>query len=90
MAYDSKSLGVLAYTNGFTLWHYKTTDAAAIVDTVGYFNDASDMLRVGDMILANVDTGGATPSAGVFVVTANAANVVDAANLTPFGGGNTD
>ncbi|MBL4721075.1 MAG: hypothetical protein JKY20_08095 [Alphaproteobacteria bacterium] len=89
MAYDSKNLSVLAYANGFTLWHYGTDDTAATVDTSGYFNAATDMLRVGDMIMANADIDG-TPSNGMFVVNANAASVVDVANLTVFGGSDTD
>ena len=32
------TLSVLAYANGFTLWHYTTTDSAATTDTSGYFN----------------------------------------------------
>jgi hypothetical protein len=31
MAYVSKNLSVLAYTNGFSLWHYTTPDAAALI-----------------------------------------------------------
>lgn len=89
MAYASKDLSVLAYANGFTLWHYATADLAADVDTTGYFNGASDLLRVGDMVLANCASGGA-PSAGVLVVATNAAGVVDVANLTPFGAANSD
>ncbi|WP_448192711.1 hypothetical protein [Azospirillum sp. sgz301742] len=89
MAFASKDLSVLAYANGFTLWHYTTADAATAVDTTGYFNGAADMLRVGDMILANTETGG-TRAAGVLVVAGNAAGTVDATNLTPFGAGNSD
>jgi hypothetical protein len=87
MAYDPKNLSVLAYANGFTLWHYSTRDNAAAVAAQGYFNPAAHMVRVGDMILANVDTAG-TPSAGILLINANATGVVDAANLTPVG--NTD
>ncbi len=89
MAYQSKDLSVLAYANGFTLWHYTTVDTAAVVDTEDYFNDASHMLRVGDMIMANVDTDG-TPAAGIFLVNANAAGVVDVADITAVGGTDTD
>ncbi len=89
MAYQSKDLSVIAYANGFTLWHYTTADLAADVDTAGYFNNASDMLRVGDMIMANVDTGG-TPGAGIFLVNSNAASVVDVADMTTVGGADTD
>jgi hypothetical protein len=62
MAFVSKDLSVLSYANGFTLWHYTTADAAAVVDSAGYFNDASHMLRAGDILVANVDTDG-TPGA---------------------------
>jgi cell wall-associated NlpC family hydrolase len=62
MAYLSKNLSVLAYANGFTLWHYTTTETAATVDSSGYFNNASDMLRVGDIIIANLETGGTAKS----------------------------
>ncbi len=89
MAYLSKNLSVLAYANGFTLWHYATIDTAADVDTAGYFNNASDMVRVGDMIMANVATGG-TPASGIFLVNANSAGVVDAADMTAVGATDTD
>lgn len=89
MAYDATNLSVLAYANGFTLWHYATTDTAADVDTAGYFNAGADMLRVGDMVLANVDTDG-TPGAGIFLINANAASVVDAADMTAVGATDTD
>lgn len=87
MAFVPRDLSVLAYANGFTLWHYTTADASGDVDATGYFNGAADMLRVGDMILAN--TGG-TPAAGVLVVAANSAGVVDATNLTTFGATDSD
>ncbi|MBK8174230.1 MAG: hypothetical protein IPK66_02755 [Rhodospirillales bacterium] len=89
MAYNPHNLSVLAYANGFTLWHYVTTDTATTADTVGYFNSAADMLRVGDMIMANVDTAG-TPGAGIFLVNSNSGGIVDIANITPVGTADTD
>jgi len=89
MAYASKDLSVLAYANGFTLWHYTTIDLAADVDTSGYFNDAADMLRVGDIVVANVDTDG-TPASGFYLVNANAGGVVDVADMTAIGTVDTD
>lgn len=89
MSFQSKNLSVLAYANGFTLWHYGTADTAADVDTAGYFNGAADMVRVGDMIMANVDTDG-TPAAGIFLINANAGGTVDVADLTAVGGTDTD
>lgn len=51
MAYDPKNLSVLAYANGFTLWHYRTTDQLCDVLAPGYFAPARDMLRVDDRIM---------------------------------------
>lgn len=89
MAYKSSDLSVIAYANGFTLWHYSTADAAAVVDTSGYFNDAADMLRVGDMILANTGTGGTLVS-GILHVSSNTGGVVDVDDLTQVGSNDTD
>ena len=89
MAFDAAELSVLAYANGFTLWHYRTSDLAAEVDNAGYFSPASRMLRVGDFILLNsgVDS---TPTNGVAVVVANSGTAVDVTNVTTFGAVNTD
>ncbi len=89
MAFQSNDLSVLAYANGFTLWHYTTTDTAGEVDTAGYFNNAADMIRVGDMIMANADTDG-TPASGIFLVNANSGGTVDVADMTAVGGTDTD
>jgi hypothetical protein len=89
MAFQARNLSVLAYANGFTLWHYTTVDAAAVVDTAGYFDAAAEMLRMGDIVIANVDIDG-TPAAGLFLVKSNAAGVVDAADMTAVGASDTD
>ena len=89
MAYDPHNLSALTYANGFTLWHYKTPDTAATVDTSGYFNDASGMLRVGDFIFANASITD-TAQSGVFIVNSNAGGVVDVADVSSFGATNTD
>jgi hypothetical protein len=89
MAYLSKDLSVLAYANGFTLWHYTTADAAAAVDTAGYFNAAADMLRAGDIIIANTETA-ATPKGGLFFVSTAAAGSVDVNDMTQVGAADSD
>lgn len=68
MAYTANDLSVLAYANNFTLWHYVTTDDA--VTGAGYFDKAADMIQVGDLVIANVDTDG-TPATAFYVVTGN-------------------
>lgn len=75
MSFKPTDLSVLAYANNFTLWHYTTVDEA--VTGAGYFNAASDMLRVNDLIIANVDTADAVNVATIFyVVTGNTNGVV--------------
>ncbi len=53
MSMNSKNLSVLAYANGFTLWHYKTSDAKTAVSASGYFNDVANIFNVGDLIVAS-------------------------------------
>lgn len=73
MTFVPSDLSVLAYANAFTLWHFTTTDDA--VTGAGYFNKASDSLRVNDLIIANVDTDG-TPVTEFYIVTGNTGGVV--------------
>ena len=59
MSFAINDLSVLAYANGFTLWHYKTeTDKLPSVQKPGYFDDAVDMLASGDMLLVSAPDGG--------------------------------
>lgn len=83
MAYNPNNLSALAYANGFTLWHYKTADRADDVDTAGYFNTTSAMLRVGDFIMTNA--GGMTQN-GMLIVTSNDGVNVKTTNLVGFDG----
>ncbi len=79
MSYNTTNLSVLAYANNFTLWHYTTTDAA--VTGAGYFNAASDMLRINDLIITNIATGG-SPSTIFYIVTGNSGGTVTVAAFT--------
>ena len=60
-------------------WNYSTTDAIATVNTSGYFNDASDLLTVRDVIWV-FDTN--TPTTNICSVLSNAAGVVDISDGT--------
>ena len=51
MAFLARELSVLAYANGFTLWHYRTS--ADDLLSPGYFDSAQELLREGDQIIAN-------------------------------------
>ncbi|MCY3830132.1 MAG: hypothetical protein OXF89_13445 [Rhodospirillaceae bacterium] len=89
MAYAKENLSVLAYANGFTLWHYTTPDEAAAVDTAGYFDDAAGMLHAGDMVLANTETGGAA-KAGLFLVGSVSGGSVDLSDMFRVGAADSD
>ena len=51
MAFLARELSVLAYANGFTLWHYRTAADDLLIP--GYFDSAQELLREGDQIIAN-------------------------------------
>ncbi len=54
MAFAIRDLSVLAYANGFTLWHYKPgNDSLADVAGDNFFDDASDMMAAGDIIMVS-------------------------------------
>lgn len=56
MAFQSKDLSVLAYANGFTLWHYASADTAATIAASGYFDRAAEMINAGDLMIVTSDT----------------------------------
>ena len=69
MAFAIRNLSVLAYAQGFTLWHYRANvptlastlvapASVAEVSAPGFFDNAADMLATGDMLLVS------TPEAG--------------------------
>jgi hypothetical protein len=80
MAFDSAELSVLAYANGFTLWHYRTMDAD--VDLLcadagnGYFAAANELLRPGDQVIVNLPRAGRTIVVNLVVTTVDAAGRV--------------
>jgi hypothetical protein len=49
---------VLAYAQGFTLWHYKAAAPLSALDAPGYFDEAADMFAPGDMVLMSGSQGG--------------------------------
>tara|TARA_R110002096_G_scaffold182766_5_gene360441 strand:+ start:2186 stop:2425 length:240 start_codon:yes stop_codon:yes gene_type:complete len=61
MAFDPDGLGVLAYCNGITIWHYLSkTDGASTIKANGFFSEAADMMKLGDLIVfqSSNDTSG--------------------------------
>jgi hypothetical protein len=74
MSFAVRNLSVLAYANGFTLWHYKA-EAGALPAAAknGFFDPAADMLVTGDMMLVSAPEGGR-----VLFVAANESGVTTA------------
>ena len=66
------------------LYVYTSTDAHTAIDASGYFNDLSDTVRVGDMIIVHGATGG-TRTVTMHVVVSNASGVVDIGDGTVIG-----
>ena len=66
------------------MYVYTTTEAHTDVDASGYFNDVSDILNVGDMIIVHGSTGG-TRTVTMHIVVSNASGVVDVSDGTTIG-----
>ena len=57
MAFQNKNLSVIAYANGFTLWHYKENATLATITASGYFSSLKTLMNSGDIILINGSNG---------------------------------
>lgn len=98
MAYSRLKLQRVGPQNrsGPSLFCYSDSGSAlTAIDASGYFNDAADILKVGDFIFANGSSG----SAGIFLVNANTRDlaatppvegVVDVANAVSIGAIDSD
>ncbi len=53
MAFQNKNLSVIAYANGFTLWHYSANETLSTITSNGYFNDVKTLMNIGDIIIMN-------------------------------------
>lgn len=71
------------------MFTYTTTDAVATVNTSGYFNDVSDDVAVGDVIISVTSTGG-TLASSIHTVVSNASGVVDVSDGTTIAQTDTD
>jgi hypothetical protein len=73
MAFLARELSVLAYANGFTLWHYRTATDDLLA--TGYFDSAQELLREGDQIIANTAHGNAPAIVNLVVTRVDDSNV---------------
>lgn len=87
MAYDKSKLELLAGGGAvLSQWGYvSAADTKATIDTEGYFNSASSMLRVGDWVFINASDG-----YGIAVVSSNADGVVNITDAVAVGGADVD
>ena len=53
MAFQNKNLSVIAYANGFTLWHYAANETLATITANGYFNAVKTLMNSGDIVIVN-------------------------------------
>lgn len=51
MPFIATNLTLLSAANGFTLWHYRTTDSKDQVQAPDYFAPASTQMRAGDIVM---------------------------------------
>jgi hypothetical protein len=79
MAYASAGLHRIGGGSGVNLWIYQTVDPIATVNSAAYFNDASNMLNIRDLIIVQ-DTN--VPTTNFVTVLSNASGVVDVSDGT--------
>jgi hypothetical protein len=85
MAYSATNLqpigGQAKAGNAPQMWSYTApgTDTLADINTSGYFNDASGVLKVGDLVYV---WDSSVPTASLLVVLSNASGVVDLSDGT--------
>lgn len=87
MAFTARELSILAYANGFTLWHYRTEDSLETLThredgtARGYFDAARELLQGGDQIIVNVIAAGRITVANLAVTAVDPAGSVEVAPL---------
>jgi len=90
MAFTSSTFSLVSYSgNGFHIWHYKSDDAAAAIDSAGYFNTYAKEINAGDVIFATTAASG-TPVYGMFSVDSNNGTTVDVKDMTTLSAADTD
>ncbi len=54
MAFQNKNMSVIAYANGFTLWHYKSDDPIEQICKATYFpKEFVRLCATGDIMIVN-------------------------------------
>ena len=55
--FKNKNFSVLAYANGFTLYHYKSDETLGVVTQDNYFDPVKHLSATGDIIIINALDG---------------------------------
>ncbi len=58
MAFSQCNLSVLAYANGFTLWHYSAGAESSAASGDEFFDGARDLVSAGDIVMVSGESGG--------------------------------
>lgn len=53
MAFENRMLSIIAYTNGFSLWQYKSQDTVGKICADGYFASQERLINNGDVMIIN-------------------------------------
>ena len=90
MAFTASTFSLVSYSgNGFHIWHYKTDDASAVVDSAAYFNTFVNEINAGDVIFATTAASG-TPVYGMYSVASNDGTNVDVKDITTLSAADTE
>ena len=57
MAFANKNLSVIAFANGFTLWHYVANEPLSEITEKNYFSPVHTLMNNGDIVIINADKG---------------------------------
>jgi hypothetical protein len=57
--FENKNLSVIAYANGFTLWHYSSQETLEELYKENYFKKIFDLAATGDIVILNGSDGAA-------------------------------
>jgi len=51
--FNNRNFSVIAYANGFTLWHYRTDDILARVESPKYFDTVKNIIADKNIVVLN-------------------------------------
>lgn len=71
---DPRDLSCATFANGWTMWHYRTSDHLRKVLEPDYFMEVSYLLSVGDFICVNTSWGAVDIGGTILMVTKSTAN----------------